>query len=137
MFERWKHVRARKKEIQSLRDYIDKEFKTAINAATTPQEKGEAEQLAYSSCQWEINQLEYLQQEDIITALKVAPFEVPEEYWENGGYDFKKVLRIKYVPWAAHELKKIRHAEIEFWAKLALPIVALIVSIIALVRKSR
>ncbi len=141
MFQRWKHKLKRTKEIQALRDYIDKEFKDAADVAKTPQEKGEAEQFAYSHCQWEINQLEYLEQEDILIALKTAPFEVPEEYWADGGYEFKKILRKKYVAWASHELKKLRYAEIEFWTKLigtlVLPVIAIIVSIFALLHKSK
>lgn len=136
MFERWKYKRKRKATIASLREYIDKEFKEATASAKTPREKGEAEQMAYSMCQYEINELDYLQQEDVLDALKTAPFEVPKEYWEDGGYGYKKVLSWKGQAWALHELKKIRNAEIEFWFKLVLPILALIISIIALVHKN-
>jgi lipopolysaccharide export LptBFGC system permease protein LptF len=137
MFERWKYKRKRKAEIQSLRDYIDKEFKEAADAAKTPQEKGEAEQFAYSSCQYEINKLDYLRQEDIIEKLKTAPFEVPQDYWYDGGWEYQKVLTSKGEAWARHELDKLWRAKVEFWAKLVLPVLALVISIIALVKKSR
>ena len=136
MFERLKYTRKRKAEIASLREYIDKEFKGAASTAKTPQEKGEAEQMAYSMCQWEMNQLDYLEQEDVLTKLKTAPFEVQADYWYDGGYGYKKVLTNKGHAWAKHELKKIRNADIEFWFKLVVPILALVLSIIALVRKS-
>ena len=136
MFERWKHVKKRKKDIQSLREYIDKEFNEALASAKTPQEKGEAEQMAHSMTFWEQIELDYLIQEDTINALKSAPFEVPEEYWYDAGWGYKKTLTRKGHAWAKHELKKIRNADIEFWMKLVLPLVALVVSIIALLKKS-
>jgi len=136
MFKRWMYRRNRKAEIQSLREYIDGEFASALKAAKTPQEKVEAEEFAYSCCQYEINQLDYLRQEDIIAKLKTAPFEVPADYWDDNGYEFTKTLTRRGEAWARHELKKIRNTEIEFWAKLVLPVVALVVSIIALVKKN-
>jgi hypothetical protein len=137
MFERWKYRRKRKAEIQSLKDYIDKEFKQAVDAAESPKEKFEAEQFAYSYCSQEINELEYLQQEEVIEGLKKAPFEVPDEYWQDHGNDYKRTLRSKGLAWATHELDKIQREKIEFWFKMILPVAALIISIIALMKKSR
>lgn len=136
MFERLKYTRKRKAEIASLREGIDEEFKEAIAAAKLPHEKWEAEQMAYSMTQWDRNQLDFLRQEDTLEKLKTAPFEVPEDFWYDGGHGYKKVLTNKGHAWAKHELKKIRNADIEFWFKLVLPILALVLSIVALVRKS-
>jgi len=136
MLERLKYKRKRKAEIHSLREGIDQEFKAAVEAAKLPHEKWEAEQMAFSMTQWERNQLDYLEQEDTLIKLKQAPFEVPEDYWYDGGYGYKKVLTKKGHAWAKHELTKLRNADIEFWMKLVLPVVALVISIIALVKKS-
>jgi hypothetical protein len=136
MFERLRYKRKRKAEIASLRAYIDNEIESAVKAVKTPYEKGEAEHMALSWCSQEINQLKYLQQQDILERLKKAPFEVPAEYWEDSGYKYNRVLRSMGLAWATHELKKIRNADIEFWFKLVVPILALVISIIALVKKS-
>jgi hypothetical protein len=136
MLERWKYVRKRKKDIEGLRQYIDAEFKKAVDAAKTPKEKFEAEQFAFSWCSQELNELEYLKQEDVIEGLKKAPFEVPEEYWQDHGYEYKRTLKSKGLAWATHELDKIRREKIEFWFKMIVPVAALIISIVALAKKS-
>ncbi len=125
-----------KKQIQSLKDYIDKEFKQAFDAAGSPKEKSEAEQFAYSWCSQEINELEYLQQENVIEGLKKAPSEVPNDYWQEHGNEYHRTHRSKGLAWATHELDKIRREKIEFWFKMIVPVAALIISIIALVKKS-
>jgi hypothetical protein len=67
--------------------------------------------------------------------LKTAPFEVPKDYWYDSGWGYKSVLTSKGEAWVRHELKKVWRADVEFWFKLVLPTLALILSIIALIRK--
>jgi hypothetical protein len=136
MVEGIKKRKERKKEIARLRKYIDDVFASELNEAKTPQERGEADQIAYSITQWERNKLDFLEQENILKKLRSAPFNVPDEYWYDAGWEYQKVLTRKGEVWARHELKKLRNADIEFWAKLVLPVLALIISIIALVKKT-
>lgn len=136
MFERWKYKRARKKEIAELEEYIRGVFEAEHKGTKTAQESYDAHQLAHSICQYEENRMDFLQQEDILKKLKTAPFEVPVDYWYEGGWGYEKVLTNKGVAWAAHELDKLKKAKIEFWFKLVVPILALVLSIIALVKKS-
>jgi lipopolysaccharide export LptBFGC system permease protein LptF len=136
MFERWKYKRKRKQEVAELTAYIDGQYASELNGAKTEQEKGDADQIAYSITEWQRNRLDWLLQEDILEALKTAPFDVPEDYWYDAGWGYKKVLTRKGDAWARHELDKMWRANVEFWFKLVLPIFALALSIIALVKKS-
>lgn len=137
MFERWKYKKKRKAEIESLRKYIAEQYASELKGAVTAQEKGEADQIAYSVTQHERNTLDYLEQEDLLKELAKAPLDVPEEYWYDPGWGYQKTLYHKGEVWARHELEKLWRAKVEFWFKLVLPVLALILSIVALVKKSR
>jgi hypothetical protein len=136
MFERSKYKRWRKKKIASLHKYIKEQYASELAGAKTTQEKGEADQIAYSITQHERNTVDYLEQEDLLNKLSKTPLEVPEELWYDPGWGYKRVLQHKGEVWVRHELKRLRNADIEFWAKLVVPTLALIISIIALVKKS-
>jgi hypothetical protein len=102
------------------------------------EKRKEAYQIAHSICESEENELDYLRQENTLDQLRSAPFEVPDEYWNDYGDDgrwYKKTLTRKGEAWARHEMKKLQRADVEFWFKLVVPIVALVTSIVALVRK--
>lgn len=135
MFPALKKRRVRKKKIAELREYIDSVHETEFKGAKTPQEKDEAYQIARSICESEMNELNYLRQEDILEKLTTAPFEVPKEYWEDSGLGYRPVLTYRGAVWARNELKKVWRTDVEFWLKLVLPVLALIISIVALVRR--
>ena len=135
MFQALKKRRVRKKRVAELREYIDSVYESEVKGAKTPKEKGEAYQIARSICESEENELEYLRQEDILERLTTAPFEVPKEYWGGDGLGNRAVLTYRGAVWARNELKKVWRTDVEFWMKLVLPLLALILSIIALVRK--
>jgi hypothetical protein len=135
MFQSLKKRRVRNKKIAELREYIDSVYESEVKGAKTPQEKGEAYQIARSICESEENELDYLRQEDILEKLTTAPFEVPKEHWEDGGLGYRAVLTERGEVWARNKLKKVWRKDIEFWMKLVLPVLALILSIIALVGK--
>lgn len=73
MFERWKYKKKRKAEIESLRKYIAEQYASELKGAVTAQEKGEADQVAYSITQHERNTLDYLEQEDLLNELAKHP----------------------------------------------------------------
>ncbi len=137
MFVSIKKHRERKKEIEELGKYIEGVYASEFSGTKTPQERGEADQIAYSMTQWEQNRITLLMQEKILKKLGSVPFNVPDEYWADTGREYQRVLTHKGEVWARHEIKKLLKTEIEFWAKLVLPVVALVLSIIALVKKSR
>jgi hypothetical protein len=137
MLDGIKKCRSRNKKIAELREYIDRVYAGELKDAKTPQEKGEAYQIAHSICEYEENELDFLRQEDILNQLKSAPFEVPKEYWDEGKYCYKTVLTYRGEIWARNELKKVRREEIEFWFKIVLPVIAIIISVIALVKSAK
>jgi hypothetical protein len=81
-----------------------------------------------------LNQLALFRQKELLYRLNQSPIEVPAEYWMDTKDPYRKLLYPKGVVWVEHELRKIRNAEIEFWFKLVVPLLALCISIVALVR---
>jgi lipopolysaccharide export LptBFGC system permease protein LptF len=73
----------------------------------------------------------------LLNKLRRSPLVVPQEYFEDVDRTYKLALTMKGEAWARHELKKISRAEVEFWGKLILPVLALVISIVALVHKTR
>jgi len=131
MFENLKKRRLRNARIAELDAY-----EAELSGAKTEHEKYEADQIAHAVCQREENELTFLRQEDIIQQLKNALFEVSDGYWINSQWGLKKVLTKKGEAWARAELWKHKKDNIEFFSKLIIPIVALLISIAALVKKS-
>jgi hypothetical protein len=138
MFAAWKR---REREIE---EYIAKESADALKDAQTAQEKWDAGQMVHSMTQDEHFEAEHLRQHSLLKKLRRSPLEVSEDFmweepnWRGGSdlnYDHHNLTR-KGEKWARHELAKLRKAEIEFWFKLVMPVVALVMSIIALVKKS-
>ncbi|MGB7546808.1 MAG: hypothetical protein WBM14_03590 [Terracidiphilus sp.] len=76
--------------------------------------------------------LEYLKQETLRERLERAGITIPAEYatpWDGHAV----VLNEQGKKWARIELRKYREQRVDYWAKIVLPILSLIVSIIALV----
>jgi hypothetical protein len=140
MFNGVKKWNARRWRIAELRKYITGTYESELRGAKSEQERGEAYQIAHSIVQVEENELEYLQQETLQRRLGHSPIEVPNEYWNDKDLWEKPTLTNKGEAWARRELRKIWMADVEFWAKLVatlvLPTVAIVLSIIALVKKS-
>jgi len=122
--------------MRELREYIDKITEDEIKSVKTSQEQGEAYQIIAHITEREENEFEYLRQEDVLNKLRRSPIDVPGEYWEDAEMGYKTVLTSKGEVWARREIVKLWQAKVEFWAKLVLPVVALVISIIALVKKS-
>ena len=57
---------------------------------------------------------------------------IPAELYDRSEWPLKPTLSYSGEMWAKQELKKIRRADIVFWAKLILPIVSLVLSIISI-----
>jgi rhamnose utilization protein RhaD (predicted bifunctional aldolase and dehydrogenase) len=76
------------------------------------------------------DEIELYQQEELQERLKRAGIEIPDHHIRTGK---RRLLTDAGKCWAQVELRKYRDQRIEFWMKLILPILSLIVSIIALV----
>jgi lipopolysaccharide export LptBFGC system permease protein LptF len=81
------------------------------------------------------NELKTIRQMDLLVKIRNAGLLIPPEHLENPPWPLRQVLTEEGEAWARRELKKIRRSEIEFWSKIALPILSLILSIIALMWK--
>ena len=117
---------------------------SGMEEAETPDDKSRAWRIYCDSTVDTQFELDHIQQYDLREELTASPLDVPDKYWEtrpgwgglNDPFNRHRNLNRQGIIWVGHELKKLRNAEIEFWFKLVLPVVALVVSIIALVKKS-
>jgi hypothetical protein len=136
MFQAIKNERARRKQIKELGVYIHKVFDGEAKTATSKQEKGEAYDRAHSMVEEEINEREYLKQKPWLDRLNKEGILIPEQYWEQHYEYLKPTLNSKGEVWVRGEYRRLWRMNIEFWFKLGVPLLALILSIIALVKKS-
>lgn len=126
----------RQERIHALQTYIANVHEEEFRNAKTPQEKGEADQRVYVITRDEENELTTLLQGNLVARLSRVGIEIPEKHWNNEEYPLRKTLSWSGEMWAKNEYTKYRDSRIEFWAKIILPILSLIVSIIALFRSA-
>lgn len=126
--------RERRRKVTELTDYIDTTIAAEVKAAKTPQEEAEAYSIGLSIVQVEVNELDHLRQSPLVARLKSEGVLIPDEYWHECDY-WMKPLTNKGETWVRGEVKRLQRATIEFWFKLVLPIVALVISIVALLKK--
>jgi hypothetical protein len=74
--------------------------------------------------------LHYLKQEQLREKLLHAGIKVPDEF--GTPYNDDVLLTKKGEEWATIQVRKYREQRIEFWVKLVMPVLSLIVSIVAL-----
>jgi len=74
--------------------------------------------------------LHYLKQEELRARLLYAGIKIPDEF--ATPYNDDVLLTRKGEAWARIQLRKYREQRIEFWAKLIMPALSPIVSIVAL-----
>ena len=79
--------------------------------------------------------LHYLKQEQLREKLLRAGIKIPDEF--GTPYNDDVLLTQKGEAWAAIQLRKYREQRIEFWVKLVMPVLSLIVSIVALYISTR
>jgi hypothetical protein len=139
MFKRWRYKKARKKRIEELRQRVDRvlDWDSITEETEITDEYMEDETRKEALIRLDHNEMVHLQQEDLKQKLFRSPIEVPNEHWSPSGRDEHRTLTFKGEAWARSELKKMWRQDVEFWFKLVVPILALILSIIALVHKSR
>jgi lipopolysaccharide export LptBFGC system permease protein LptF len=135
MFLTLKSSRKDRKRIKALKKFIDETIDSETRAAKTPQEKQDAFSLAMSMTEEERNELEHLRQKPSVALLRREGVRVPKEYWEATWYS-KETLTPEGEDWARFEAKKLWRSNVEFWGKLILPFVSIVLSIIALVHKA-
>jgi lipopolysaccharide export LptBFGC system permease protein LptF len=80
-----------------------------------------------------------------LMALKHAPIierarekgiDIPEKYWEIQPTKFHvPTLSPEGIKYLQREMKRMRRSAVEFWAKIVLPVVALVISIVSLLIK--
>jgi hypothetical protein len=136
MFQAIKDERKRRKQIKELDAFIDKTIAEEVKTATTKQEEGEAYSRAFSMVEEEWNERDYLRQRPWLRRLRKEGILVPQEYFEERPRHLKPVLNATGETWVRGEYRRLGRLTIEFWFKLVVPILALILSIIALVKKS-
>jgi lipopolysaccharide export LptBFGC system permease protein LptF len=83
-----------------------------------------------------LDRLERLEQEPIRARLEKAGITIPTEHLKNLNTG-DAMLTLEGKQWANRAMRRFREGRIEFWSKIALPIVSLIVAIIALFLSSR
>jgi len=94
------------------------------------------------------SEITFSRQMKLIRRLTRAGISIPPLMWTeltepeveivtNEGVSLKthRTLTQEGEAWARHELTKRRREGVEFWARIVLPIIALIISILAFVRK--
>jgi hypothetical protein len=138
MFGLSRHERWKKKTIREFESRVkaerDKYMERFANGYGSREELTQAiRQVGDAILGWE-QAIDVLKQEKLMARLEKSPLQVPPEYWFDTGVPYRRALTFKGQAWALHELKKLRNAEIEFWFKLVVPVAALIISVIALVR---
>jgi hypothetical protein len=138
MFRRWRYKKIRKARIEELRQYVDKvlDWDSIAEGTEITDEYMEDETRKEALIRLEHNEMVHLQQEDLKQKLHRSPIQVPDEYWSPCGRGEQRTLTFKGEAWARGELKKLWRSDVEFWFKLVVPILALILSIIALVHKN-
>jgi hypothetical protein len=121
--------------MRELKQGIDAVYATELSEARTPTEREVAYEVARPQVMCEENELRHLSQANLLTRLSKEALEIPKEHYFDHGEHLRTTLTDAGEMWARRELKRLRREQIEFWAKLVLPVVALIVSIIALAKK--
>jgi lipopolysaccharide export LptBFGC system permease protein LptF len=134
-----KETRRKIKEYLQLAKQINDRYETktrtrADGTAPTTEESDKAFNEYNEHMRPVMNELSHLRQKELLYKVDNSPLEVPDEYWFDTKDPYRKILSPKGIAWAEHELKKIRNAEIEFWFKLVVPVAALIISVVALIR---
>ena len=137
MFRAIKDEHARRKQIRELDAYIDKVFDEEVKTAKNNQEVGEAYSRAHSMVEEEMNERDHLRQKPWLNRLNKEGVLVPKEYWEEHYEYLKPTLNSTGEVWVRGEYRRLWRMNIEFWFKLVVPLLALVLSIIALVKKSR
>jgi len=74
-------------------------------------------------------QLAYIRQHELNVRMKANGIRVPLDFCDSSVDYFLLTLEGEF--WARRELQRIHDERIEFWARLALPILSIIVSIVA------
>ena len=77
----------------------------------------------------------WLRQKFTLLAIYDYGIDIPAKFCEDSEPGMRRVLNMQGEAWAARELRRERRAEIEFWAKIVLPILSLILSIYAVLKR--
>ena len=136
MFKEIKKEHQRKKRIAELRQFIDKTIEEQLKNAQNSQDEDDAYQRSYAMLRKEYNESDYLRQKPYVDRLRDEGVQIDEAYWCASVQGEKKTLTADGENWVRGEAKRLWRSNIEFWAKLALPIVSLVLSIIAIAEKS-
>ena len=129
----WRQIEAYKKSMRkTLEANIMRDLRAPFETETDVKRRAELLNDAWKRTATDREFLEYLKQETLRERLERAGITTPAEYaapWDGHSM----VLNEQGKKWARIELRKYREQRIDYWAKIVLPILSLIVSIIALV----
>jgi lipopolysaccharide export LptBFGC system permease protein LptF len=134
MFLALKPSREDRKRIKLLTKSIAETIAEEEKNAKTKQEKRDAFSLAMAMTEEDRNELEHLRQKPSVSLLRKEGVKIPNEYWEATWYS-KETLTSEGEDWTRFEANKLWRTNVEFWFKLIVPLIALVLSIIALVKK--
>jgi len=144
MFDGWRERKwesaAYKQRLEIVQDALDRVRKRAVDGMIRTDDEPI----------WEAahSEITFLRQVKLIRRLTYAGLSIPHQMWteptkpeieietSEGVYlKTHRTLTQEGEAWARHELTKRRREGVEFWAKIVLPIIALIISILAFVKK--
>lgn len=141
---RYEKIRTMRKEahkrlemIRSLEIRRDAQLACITNLASLnlPQSEWEEREANAIKVFKKINdEIDFYLQAELRNKLERAGIEIPSTYdlqTNQGGFN-RRLLTEAGRSWANSQLRQRRHQEIEFWCKIVLPILALIMSMISL-----
>lgn len=137
MFKPLVRERTRRKKTNELKAYINSVYDAELKGVSGEEQRKEAYEVARAQVLYEENDLDVLLQQKLLSQLDKAGIEVPDEYWNGEEWPLQRTLLPQGEKWARRQLRRYRDERIEFWSKLVVPILALIISIIALFVRSR
>jgi lipopolysaccharide export LptBFGC system permease protein LptF len=125
----------RKARLQQLEESIAAIFEIARREGEAHGDRNSAILRAIELTRYEKNELDHLRQQPMRLRLRKLGIKIPDEHYLQREWPMKTSLTYVGELWGYSELRKARKAEIEFWAKIVLPILSIVLSIIALVKR--
>lgn len=134
MFQAIKDERERKKRIKELNALIEKTVYEEVSMAKDKDHEEEAYARAFSMLKRECNVRDSLRQQPWLNLLRKEGILVPSEHWQERHEHLTPVLNESGEIWVRGEYRRLWKLNIEFWFKIVVPILALILAIIFLMK---
>jgi len=141
MFSQWFWAERRKKRrlkrarITQLENSIAEVWKRELRNAKTPEDQDVAYQVADAQTRYDQNELDSLRQEKLRGDAMKMGVVIPREYYENDEWPMKRTLSYEGEAWTRRELRKMWIADIKALTEIIVPILALLVALVSVLRK--